>query len=270
MKSVFEFDDYKSYLTAAADSRQHFERGFRSRLAEALGCQNAYVSNVLNKDAHFSLEQAFKIGLFLGLTGDERKFFLTLIEHARAGTSELRAHFAIEISDLRAKHLNLKDRVGEAFEISAEAQSIYYSHWSYAAIHMLTTLPDLRDVSQIAEALRLPLEAVRAALLFLNSVGLVVENKGRLTPGPSQIHLGRDSHQLRQHHTNWRLAAIESFAHVKESDVHYSTVSTMSAADAEKLKARFAREIENYVQTVRPSKEETLYGFNLDFYSLLS
>lgn len=269
MDSVFEFDDYKAFLKATEKSRAHFERGFRSRLAEALGCQNAYISNILNKESHFSLEQSLKICMFLKLSITERKFFLALVEHARAGTQELRAHFNAEISAMRTKHLALKDRVGTAFTISTEAQSIYYSHWSYAAIHMLTTLPGHRDVNDVAEALRLPIETVRSSLLFLSSVGLVKEQRGRLLPGPSHIHLGRDSHQIRQHHTNWRLAAIESLVHVGEADVHYSTVSTLSAADAEKLKARFAREIENYVQTVRASPEEALYGFNLDFYSLI-
>jgi uncharacterized protein (TIGR02147 family) len=268
MDSVFEFDSYKEFLLAVEHNRAALERGFRTRLAESLGCQNAYVSNVLNKDAHFSLEQGLKICGFLALAGDERKFLLTLIEHARAGTPELRAHFAEELSAMRTKRLNLKDRVGAAFSLSAEAQSVYYSHWTYAAIHMLTTLPDRRDLNGIADALRLPVETVRHALLFLTSVGLVQEKGGRLTAGQSQVHLGRESHQILQHHTNWRLAAIESLMQVAVNDVHYSTVSTLSAADAEKLKARFAKEIEHYVKTVRASPEETLYGFNLDFYSL--
>lgn len=269
MESVFEFDNYKTFLLATEHSRSGLERGFRTRLAEALGCQNAYVSNVLNKEAHFSLEQGLKICGFLSLSSEERKFFLTLIEHARAGTAELRAHFGQELAALRNKRLNLKDRVGVAFALSAEAQSTYYSHWMYAAIHMLTTLPDRCDLNGIAKALRLPVETVRNALLFLSSVGLVQEKSGILQAGPSQVHLSKDSHQIRQHHTNWRLAAIESLVQVAENDIHYSTVSTMSLADAEKLKARFANEIENYVQTVRPSREETLYGFNLDFYSLI-
>lgn len=269
MESVFDFDSYKAYLLAIEQGRASFERGFRTRLAEALGCQNAYVSNVLNKDAHFSLEQGLKICGFLSLSNEERKFFLTLIEHARAGTAELQAHFSDELSALRTKRLNLKDRVGVALTLSPEAQSTYYSHWTYAAIHMLITLPDHYDLYGIAKTLRLPVETVRHTLLFLSSVGLVQEKSGRLSVGSSQVHLSKDSHQIRQHHTNWRLAAIESLVQVAENDIHYSTVSTLSLADAEKLKARFANEIESYVQTVRASPEETLYGFNLDFYSLI-
>lgn len=269
MESVFEFDSYKKFLQAVEHSRTHLERGFRSRLAEALGCQNAYVSNVLNNQAHFSLEQGFKICGFLSLTGDERKFFLTLIEFERAGTSELRAHFEDELTTLRTKRLNLKDRVGAALTLSADAQSIYYSHWTYAAVHMLTSLPGYHNLNDIASALRLPVETVRHTLLFLNSVGLVKEKGGRISVGTSQVHLSKDSHQILQHHTNWRLAAIESLVQLSENDIHYSTVSTLSKADAEKLKARFAKEIEKYVQTVKASPEEALYGFNLDFYSLV-
>jgi hypothetical protein len=151
----------------------------------------------------------------------------------------------------------------------AEAQSIYYSHWTYAAVHMLTTLPGHQDPSDISDTLRIPIETVRSILIFLTSVGLVQEKNGRLVAGPSQVHLGKDSHQILQHHTNWRLAAIESLVQVANNDIHYSTVSTLSLSDAEKLKARFAKEIEKYVQTVRASPEETLYGFNLDFYSLI-
>jgi len=269
MESVFEFDDYKAFLLALEQSRARLERGFRSRLAEALGCQNAYISNVLNNDAHFSLEHGLKICGFLSLAKEERKFFLALVEYARAGTPDLKAHFAEELSSLRTKHLNLKERVGAAVTLSAEAQSIYYSHWTYAAIHMLTTLPDHRNLNETADALRLPVETVRNAVLFLTSVGLVQEKAGRLLAGPSQVHLSRDSHQILQHHTNWRLAAIESLVQVAENDIHYSTVSTLSRADAEKLKVRFAKEIENYVKTVRDSREEVLCGFNLDFYSLI-
>lgn len=268
MKYIFEFDDYKAYLREVEAQRASLERGFRTRLAEVLGCRNAYVSHVLNQGADFSLEQGLKIGTFLNLSASERKFFLLLIELGRAGTEELKAHFKAEIAEMRAKHLNLSERVGEATTLSVEAQSTYYSHWIYAAIHMLTTLSSQRDVSTIASSLRLPIESVRSALVFLTSVGLVYEKGGKLYAGTAQVHLGKNSPQIRQHHTNWRLAAIDSLVHLHRNDVHYSTVSTLSLKDAGRLRAQFAEQIEKYVKTVKDSKEEAMYGFNLDFYSL--
>lgn len=74
---------------------------------------------------------------------------------------------------------------------------------------------------------------------------------------------------IRQHHINWRIAAIQSLISSNASDIHYSTVSTLSKADVEKLRGEMVQLIERYVETVKPSAEEVMYGFNLDFYSLV-
>jgi hypothetical protein len=84
----------------------------------------------------------------------------------------------------------------------------------------------------------------------------------------TQVHLNRDSPLIRQHHTNWRMSAIQSLMNDNKEDLHYSTVSTLSRSDAEKLRADMTSLIENYVAVVKPSKEEVMYGFNLDFFCL--
>ena len=93
--------------------------------------------------------------------------------------------------------------------------------------------------------------------------------KGLLKPGITQVHLNRESPLIRQHHTNWRISAIQSLMNDDRSDLHYSTLSTLSKVDVEKLRAEMVQMIENYVATVKPSKEELMYGFNLDFYNLI-
>jgi hypothetical protein len=62
---------------------------------------------------------------------------------------------------------------------------------------------------------------------------------------------------------NWTLNETKS------TDIHYSTVSSLSIDDVEKIKSKFVQAIQDYVQTIGPSKEEALYNFNLDFYSLI-
>jgi uncharacterized protein (TIGR02147 family) len=269
MKSIFEFDDYKAFLIACEEQRASFQRGFRTRLATELGCQNTYVTHVLNNNANFSLEQGMRVANFLGLEVSEKKYFLLLIEFYRAGTEELKKHFQEELGILREKNLVLQKHIKEAKTLSIEAQSIYYSHWMYAAIHMLSTLKTHRTLEAMMSSLKLPDEAIKSAILFLISVGLLIEKEDKFWPGPTNLHLGKDSHQIRQHHINWRIAAIESLVQIEKNDIHYSTLSTISKVDAEKIKARLVQEIQNYTQTVQKSNEETMYGFNLDFYCLL-
>jgi uncharacterized protein (TIGR02147 family) len=269
-KNVFDFTDYKAFLKHVEQVRAPIQRGFRSRIAEETGCQNAFISQVLNSGAHFSLEQALKISAFLKLSEDEKQYFLWLVEYGRAGSQDLKNYFLSLMNLLREKNLEIKERVGTALTLSVENQSTYYSQWYFAAIHVLVTIPKFRTVSAIAATLELPVGVVEKAVLFLVSCGLLAESKGELKPGPTQLHLDRGSPNIAKHHSNWRIAAINSLASENSSDIHYSTVSSLSLQDVEKLRSQLVQQIQTYVETVKKSPEETLYGFNLDFFKLLN
>jgi uncharacterized protein (TIGR02147 family) len=269
MKKIFDFSGYKDFLKACELARRHFERGFRSKLAESLGCQSGYISHVLNGDAHFSLEQTMKASAFLHLDPTERKYFLLLVEFDRAGTKELKDHFKEELRHEREEFLNIKSRVGDSRTLTEAEQSTYYSSWQYLAVHVLSSLNGYDDMKSIAQALRIPEKSATQILMFLSQTGIIKEVQGKLKPGITQVHLNRESPLIRQHHTNWRIAAVQSLTSEAKEDIHYSTVSTLSAKDAENLRAEMVKLIEKYVETVKPSSEEVMFGFNLDFYNLL-
>lgn len=269
MSTLFNYSAYKSYLKNLEKTGVPFSRGFRSRLAEALGCQNAYISQILNTDAHFSLEQGLKIAQFLNLKDDEKKYFLLLIEFDRAGTEDLKKYFETDLKLLRQKNLNIAQKLNDSLALSEQDQSVYYSSWIYGALHMLVTIPQFNNFKNISDALNIDSRTLKSALQFLNTKRLIIEKNNRYEPGPAHLHLGNDSSHIGQHHTNWRIAAIQHLPINSKDDVHYSTVSSLSLRDAEKLKAQFVQTIKDYVELIKPSKEETLYNFNLDFYSLI-
>lgn len=269
MKTIFDFENYKEYLTFFEVSRKNFEKGFRSRLADHIGCQSGYISHILNGNAQLSLEQTMKAAGFLNLDKRERKYFLLLVEYARAGTPDLKSHFKDELTRSREEFLNIKTRVGGSRELSEKEQSLYYSHWKYVAIHVLASLPEYNDVKSISFALGISEQSVSKILLFLIQTGIVKEEKGKLKSGLTKVHLNRESSLIRQHHTNWRIAAIQSLSDEIKSDIHYSTVSTLSFKDAEVLRSKMVKLIEDYVETIGPSHEEVMYCFNLDFFNLI-
>jgi hypothetical protein len=112
-------------------------------------------------------------------------------------------------------------------------------------------------------------KAISSALIFLTKTGIIEELKGKLKAGVTQVHLNRESPLIKQHLTNWRMAAVASLSNNSKTDVHYSTVSTLSKSDADYLRSEMVKFIESYLETIKPSKEETMYGLNLDFYSLI-
>ncbi|NJM09908.1 MAG: TIGR02147 family protein [Bdellovibrionaceae bacterium] len=182
MKKCFEFDAYKDYLRHVEEAWAPLQKGFRTKLAKGLGIQSAYVSKVLNGDAQLSLEQGLRLCDFLKLDEGERRYLLCLIEFARAGTKELKQFFGELLADLREKHLNLTQNVGQVQSLTPEAQTIYYSHWFYSAIHAAVSIPGLQSVDNLAQALRMDRKKIKDAIFssysaeFLNNTA---ENCGR-------------------------------------------------------------------------------------------
>jgi uncharacterized protein (TIGR02147 family) len=263
-RSLFEYSDYKAYLRDLGDSRP---RGFRKALAAATHCQTAYISQVLNDSYHLSLEQAEAATQFLGLSKDEVRCFVLLVEIQRAGTASLKKYFTDQLAELRERHLMIKERIGVSSVLSEQNQGIYYSSWHPSAVHIAVTIPRLRTRTVLGRALRIPSRKLGEVLDFLTSVGLIVKEGEKYLPGSTQLHLPNDSPAIHRHHANWRTHAMAQMhsEHAPE-DLHYSSVSSLSAMDAQKIKAMLTQAISDAVQVIKNSPEEQLVGINVDLF----
>ncbi|MNL47558.1 hypothetical protein D3C87_1703520 [compost metagenome] len=85
-----------------------------------------------------------------------------------------------------------------------------------------------------------------------------------------RIHLGSNPQLTRQQHINWRVKTISVLEQNNETEnMHYSSVVSLSRADAEKIKNDLRTAIVNAKDRIKDSKEETLFSFNVDFYTLM-
>ncbi|MGE3683672.1 MAG: TIGR02147 family protein [Bdellovibrionales bacterium] len=267
MKTVYEFRDYKRYLSAVlAGTRKR--SGLRSKLALHLGCQTAHVSQVLNGHTHFSVEQAFKINAFLGHDREEAHFFVLMVNKDRAGTLELRDYYQQQLNEILHRRFIIKNRVSSTREVPYEHQGRYYSNWYYLAIHIALSIPELQSKEALAQYFHLPLNIVAESLEFLMSIGLAEFKSGRYVMGPCHVHLGHDSDNINKHHFNWRVQAMDSLARMNPDDLHYSVVFSLSCEDVGKLKDRIIEVIRANLKDVAPSKEEVVYCTCIDFFSL--
>lgn len=267
-KSIFDFNDYKGYLKAFLKSEPNAGHGFRSRLAKALNCQTAYVSQVLNGKAHFSLEQAEAANSFLAHSEDEAQYFLFIVERSRAGTQALQKRLDRQIEAMQKKRMVLKDRVDIKTELDQKDQATYYSSWIYAALHIAVTIPTLRDRKSLAEALKLPQQQTNEALDFLVQVGLLKMEGQEFTTGQARLFLGADSPLIRQHHANWRVQTLKSLDRPTDQDLHYSGVVSLASADVRAIKDRLIQGLNEARKLVKDSKEEELHVIALDFFKL--
>lgn len=181
MKSIYSYSDYKIYLKAL--ETEEIYKGFRSRLAECTYCQNAFISQVLNGEVNFNLEQGLKIAQFLNLGQDETDFFLWMIEYRRAGTTDLKNYFHDLMSQLRERHLTVKEQVQIGNVLSPESQAKYYSSWIYAAIHIAVMVPNFNTVQKLSQIFQLNEDIVSVAVNFLVENGLLAWKGPQLKSG---------------------------------------------------------------------------------------
>ncbi len=266
-KSIYTYWDYKSYVTSALDSAVE-KRGQRSKLAKSLGCQTAFVSQVLNSDTHFSLEHSILVGQFLGLSKEENNYLILLVNYARAGNHHLKNHFLEQIKQVQVEAKKIEKRISSQSYLAPLKQSIYYSAWYYSAVHILVSIPTFQTPHAISQHLHLPRELVKEVLDFLENVGLIMLQNNLYKIGPTRIHVGKASPYLAQHHINWRHQAIQSLTKKDFSNFHYSSVVSLSLKDAEEIKGLLLAALEKSEKILQASKEEAAFGFCFDFFKV--
>lgn len=268
IRNIYEFTDYKAFTLARIGDFPNEGRGVRRQLAEAIGCQVAYVSHVLAADRHFSLEQAEAAARFFALREDETEFYLLLVERQKAGTVDLRKHLTKRIDSRRAEYQEITKRIRIANEISEADQARYYSSWQYQGIHSLLTIPGFDSAGAIASRLHMSIERVNEVLTFLLEKGLIEEKGGSYRPTATQIHLPRTSPLISKLHANWRVQTLSALENMRADDYHYSGLVTLSHDDAGRVREILMKALESSVEVIRPSTEEKLCVLAMDFYEL--
>jgi uncharacterized protein (TIGR02147 family) len=266
--SVFEYKDYKKFITDWMLHAPHKGRGLRKQLAEAINCQTAYITQVLSGNNHLSLEQAEASCRWMKLAETDIEFFLLLVLFQRAGTKALQRIISKQITERREIQTNLQKRIHIHDTLSQTDQIKYYSSWHYAAIHIAVLIPALQTPEALQNYFHLPMSQIRKVLDFLLSCGFIKQEKNQLKVIRPTLHLELNSPLLHQHHTNWRLKVIESLVENKRADLHYSGTMVLSEEDYEWVREKLSQLLEEIIPRIRDSKDEKLACLNFDWFQV--
>jgi hypothetical protein len=187
----------------------------------------------------------------------------------RAGTPPLQSRIQKKIQKILESRQNLKNRLKFEKAIKREDQMIYYSAWYFAAVHIALAIPTLRTRGALSKAFLLPQSKVSEVLGFLIKCGLVQEKHGEYTIGNARLHLEKDSPMILKHHTNWRIKSIQSLESETQDELHYSSVVSFGNSDVPKVREILVKAIEDIRSTIKPSPDEVLYCYTLDFFHLI-
>ncbi len=263
---IYDFDDYKEFLTALIRTFPKSGRGQSRRLAEHLNLPPTVVSQILVRDRHFTPDQAVEAATFFGLDEKSTDYFLQLVNLARADSKKLKDLYEQKIEKLRAEAQNLKNLVRGRKELSDADMGRFYSNWYYSGIRNLSAIEGYQSVEAIANYFGMSRAKVGEVVAFLLETGLCVEKDGEIRPGPKSTHVSDKSEFVNNHRRNWRDKARERFSNSGEKDIFMSGPVSMSEADAEKFRSELLKLIKAFSKLVEPSPEEKLMCLNIDWF----
>lgn len=264
---IFEHNRSNSFLRNYL--RRLPKKGFGEarKMANHLDVSSTYMSQVLSGSKTLTLEQAFELGQYLGLSSLESDYFLLMIQSERAGTQRLKSHFTQKLEELKQKSLNLVNRVEAKRNLSDQEKSVFYSHALYSAIHIYcSTHKKGRNVEEIAQRFDISRTRVAEVTRFLTEAGLCNETDGRLFTGTQSTHLEQGSPHLLKHYTNWRLRALQAAESLREQELMYTMNVALSKDDFALLREEMVQFIKSFLARAFPSPPEEIACFNLDWF----
>src|SRR4051794_5929686 len=96
---IFDYKTHFDYLKSRL-SRDKANWGAKTKFAQFIGVQSAFLSQVISEKHALSLEQADLANKFFDHTKEESEFFLLLVSRDRAGSASLRKHFEEQIQKI--------------------------------------------------------------------------------------------------------------------------------------------------------------------------
>lgn len=264
---VFDFQSYKDYIKNYIKNLPKKGRGTLRKMALYLEIHPVAITQVFNGDRDLTLEQAAGLTKFLSLSPIEAEYFISMVEHSRAGNDTLRAIVKSRLEKIKEETQKLENRIPKNVELSEEAKATFYSAWYFSAARLASGIENNFNAEDVARSIGIDRAKASQAVDFLLQHGLCALKNGKLIQGPQFTHLSAESPLVVKHHTNWRLKSLQSMEKVKLDSEMYITLPTALSVDlAKEIREKLLKLIGEIMKEIKESKSETLYCLNLDWF----
>ena len=265
---LFKYLDYKQFLKQQIHDNSQI-KAYRTLLAKAAGCQRSYLSQVLGGKADLTLDHAAGLTQFWKFDRDEVSYFLELVSLARAVTPKLKKIVEYRIQHMRQNREDFAQRFAKPSLAGSDGETSYYSNGHFAALHVLTSVPQFQRDKILAAHLGLPLSLAQHYLKELQQIGLVESvGAGSWKVSSKSIHVPKNSIHSWIHHSNWRHQAIRDAQIPNSKGVHYTALHGLSLIDMNRIREKIMEFIDETRKIVEPSPEEVGVCLGIDFFEI--
>lgn len=265
---IYEFLDYKNYINTWILNQPKGGRGQIKSMASFLRVSTTLLSQVLKGDKHFSLETAAELTEYFGFDENESEYFLLMLDHQRAGSHKLKKLLERKLKKEQEKASDLKNRIKKTRELTDQDKMTFYSSWHYSGFRLMSALPDMNDVTSIAQRLNVNMTTANRVMEFLIETGLCKINQGKITYGDLLTHVGNDSPFVVKHHQNWRIKGFSEMENRSSKNLFYTFPMALSDEATEQIRLLLPGIIEQVKDIAAPSDSEQVRCLNIDWFGL--
>ena len=264
---IFKHSQYRDYLKDYIQNLPRRGFGEAKKMAAHLGLSSTFLSHVLAGGKQLSLEQAFALSGYLGLSALESEYFFCMVQMDRAGTTSLKEHFQKQLTQLQERSQKIVHRVKSEKKMNEAQRAVFYSNALYSGIHIYCATSEKgRTADEVSERFDIPRSKAKEILDFLAEVAMCTEQNGHFLPGNQMTHLEFGSPHLLKHHTNWRLRSIQAAENLSAEELMYTLNVALSKKDYSQLREEMVIFIKRFLEKVQPSPSEEIACLNLDWF----
>lgn len=256
-------DVLKSYLLGEGN------RGALSKAATYLNCQKSYLSKVIKTEVHLSLDHGYLLCKLWSFDGDQREYFMTLLNFERAASLDYKNFLAGRLQELRSK-LEATTEIPHRPVISgfSASDSAYFSSWHWNAIHFLTACPSYQSIPKIARKLQVEESFVEEVLKKLKEWNFVEGSGHKWTYKGGEFQLGEGNPFKVIHQNSWRQHAVSHCQQGLDNSIHFTNIQSISKQDFEWFRYELLRQLAQMRTVFNPSDSELVSVLCLDYYTL--
>ena len=267
MNPIFEFLDYRLFLTAYYNGRKANDKHYTFRaMAKQMGFVSSnYLMLVMQGKRNLGKDSLIKISTGLGLRKKEGQYFSYLVFFDQAKSDVEKNYFFALISAFRSK--------SQIVNIHADKFN-YYDKWYNPVLREIVKYQSAKlDLKTIAESVSPPIlpKEVKKSLKLLKDLELLRVNKaGRMEQASDLINTDREVQSLAVRNFHKKMSDLGK-ASIDSVEPHAREISSVTMRISEKgfdqIKKRIQDFREELLQIVKMDRQDDrVYQLNFQFF----
>lgn len=266
--SIFDYVDYRFFLTDYIDQQKNASRGFSLRsFAQKAGVAASLLNDILSKRQNLTIQAMHKYAAAMELGAKDVAYFEALVGFNNASTNQEKNRFFGEMVHLRGR---------SAVKFIDHQQYEYFSEWYHAVVRELVTHGgmgcDADKISQCMDPVVSPAK-VKKSITLLQELGLIYEADGvwRASDKVLSSEYQIQSVALKNYHIGMLERAGESLdKHTSDQREFQGLTLSVSKTTFEQMKNRIRSLSDELLAMAVSEKSESdeVYQINLQMFPL--